>query len=355
MEQPQNLRSLFAAAKKDKSELETRPDTNTDSYRNDVSATITKFDECQRLVDMLSLFSSNEPLEDITTGDLQYLTVPYHLADLLQRSYTSDRESSLQRALAQYEQFLARLYDYELLNDKDKKFYERYTANPSSFSLTLGNDAAARRELKIARFKEEKELKQRLEYLSNNQSQLQTDEDDVRQLYIAEIHLYIHQTFQSLDLLSQELSMLSTIRRAALPPANVQQEDQRRRNAAEGSSYSERLDPPISQLLQGGRFGPILSKEGKPMQPFTLLDRRTQLQQGVFRSGHNLPTMTIEEYLDEEHRRGNVLQGGEQSGMKPEVDEDDLDRADEETMKAREWDEFKEANPRGSGNTLNRG
>ena len=92
------------------------------------------------------------------------------------------------------------------------------------------------------------------------------------------------------------------------------------------------------------------------MQPFTLLDRRTQLQQGVFRSGHNLPTMTIDEYLEEEKRRGNIIEGGgEKSGMKEEVDEDDLDRADEETMKAREWDEFKEANPRGSGNTLNRG
>ena len=47
--------------------------------------------------------------------------------------------------------------------------------------------------------------------------------------------------------------------------------------------------------------------------------------------------------------------GGEQSGLPPEVDEDDFGKADEETMKARDWDEFKEANPKGSGNTLNRG
>lgn len=149
--------------------------------------------------------------------------------------------------------------------------------------------------------------------------------------------------------------MLSAMRRAPPPEHNAQPEDPRRRQSADQNAYSERLDPPISQLLQGGKFGPLLSKEGKPMQPFTLLDRRTQLQQGVFRSGHNLPTMTIDEYLEEEKRRGNILQGGEQSGMKEEVDEDDMERADEETMKARAWDEFKEANPRGSGNTLNRG
>lgn len=71
MEQPQNLRTLFTTAKAEKTELEARPDTNTDRFRNDVSATITKLEECQRLVDVLSLFSSNEPLEDIATGDLQ--------------------------------------------------------------------------------------------------------------------------------------------------------------------------------------------------------------------------------------------------------------------------------------------
>lgn len=66
--------------------------------------------------------------------------------------------------------------------------------------------------------------------------------------------------------------------------------------------------------------------------------------------------MTIDEYLAEEKRQGGIVEGGgEQSGIMPEPDEDDFDRADQETMKAREWDEFKEANPRGSGNTLNRG
>ena len=194
-----------------------------------------------------------------------------------------------------------------------------------------------------------------LKYLSDNQSRLQTDDEDVRQLYIAEIKLYTHQTFQSLDLLSQELSMLSSIRNAAPTHDQIPPEDTRRRKDAQHSVYSERLDPPISQLLQGGKFGPILSKDGKPLQPFTLLDRRTQLQQGVFRSGHNLPTMTIDEYLEEEKRRGGIIEGGEKSGVQEEVDEDDMDRADEETMKARAWDEFTEANPRGSGNTLNRG
>ena len=148
--------------------------------------------------------------------------------------------------------------------------------------------------------------------------------------------------------------MLSAVRDNP-PPSQPPPDDPRQRSNLGGANFSERLDPSLSQLLRGGRAGPLLNNQGKPMQPFTLLDRRTQLQQGVFRSGHNLPTMTIDEYLEEEKRRGNIVQGGEQSGIKPEVDEDDIEKADEETMKARAWDEYVEANPRGSGNTLNRG
>ncbi len=110
-------------------------------------------------------------------------------------------------------------------------------------------------------------------------------------------------------------------------------------------AYSDRLDAPLSQLVASGKGGPILSKDGKPLKPFTLLDSRQRLQQGVFKSGHNLPTMTIDEYLAEEKRRGGIIEGGgEQSGLRPEPDEDNFDKADEETMKARDWDDFTESN-----------
>jgi immunoglobulin-binding protein 1 len=104
------------------------------------------------------------------------------------------------------------------------------------------------------------------------------------------------------------------------------------------------------------RGGPLLSKEGKPLQPFTITDRRTQLRQGVFRPGHSLPTMTIEDYLEEEKRRGGIIDGGgETQNPAAAPDEDNMELADQETMKARAWDEYAEANPKGSGNTLNRG
>lgn len=71
MEESQSLRSLFTAAKDAKIALESRGDTNTESYRDAVNAAIAKFHECQRQIGILSLFSSNESLDDVSTGDIQ--------------------------------------------------------------------------------------------------------------------------------------------------------------------------------------------------------------------------------------------------------------------------------------------
>lgn len=157
-------------------------------------------------------------------------------------------------------------------------------------------------------------------------------------------------------MIGRELQIL-----ALAPPiphmgADALENDDRQRARRGIREYSDRLDPPISQMLADSKAGPILSKNGKPLKPFTLLDSRQRLRDGVFKPDHSLPTMTIDEYLEEEKRRGGMIDGGgEQSSSHPGPDEDDLEKADMETMKAREWDEFTEANPKGTGNTLNRG
>jgi immunoglobulin-binding protein 1 len=178
------------------------------------------------------------------------------------------------------------------------------------------------------------------------------DEEAIRRLYFTELELLASQSFQSLDMMVQEDSILSRARFE--PQSNLEaQSDPRQGDQSGQSAYSERLDGSISYR---GRGGPLLSKEGKPLQPFTITDKRSQIRQGVFRPGHNLPTMTIEDYLEEEKRRGGIIEGGGASQTPAaEPDEDNMELADQETTKARAWDEYTEANPKGSGNTLNRG
>lgn len=247
-----------------------------------------------------------------------------------------------------------------MLSKPDYNLYERYLDNKNTFSLMSSTDPATRRETKISRFKQESQLKSKLEHLAHDPSALQNDDAAQRDLHFAEIKLHTHNTFHALDLIGQELAILSLAPPTTVHPSSEDSStsDRRQRNGSvlHDAYYSDRLDPSLSQLLRTGKAGPILSKDGKPLQPFTLLDNRQRLRNGVFRPDHNLPTMTIDEYLAEEKRRGGIVDGrGDQSGMAAEPDEDDYARADMETVKAREWDEFKEDNPRGSGNTLNRG
>jgi immunoglobulin-binding protein 1 len=362
-EEPRSLKSVFNEAEQKRLALESTYEASSPSYRHDLETVIKDYEQCIQTIYAVSIFSANEPLDDIATSDLPYLLVNYHLAELVQKiSSTSphDRQASLETAREAYERFLGQLDSYGAVQPPYDKLYSRYTDEPLAFSTIAGADANARRNTKIANFKAEKELKGRLEYLRRNPRYLEDgDEEAVRELHLANLTYCMHMAFQGLEGINRELDILAQATVPLLPQQSSVEEDERRRVSEQQSDgYSERLDQPLKRLqsLFNSSSGPLLSQNGKPLQPFTLVGSRQELRNGVFRPGHNLPTMSIDDYLDEERRRGGIIDGGgEASYARPEADEDNMERADEETMKAREWDEFKEANPRGAGNTLNRG
>jgi len=114
--------------------------------------------------------------------------------------------------------------------------------------------------------------------------------------------------------------------------------------------------------------GPLLSETGKPLRPFVITpaaDKRAQMQAAVFRPSHRLPTMSIDEYLAEEERRGNIVSRShpdeptprEQRTAAAEMDgTHEAEEAEEEArQEAIHWDAYKEQHRRGEGNTMNRG
>ena len=244
----------------------------------------------------------------------------------------ADRAAVLRQAAALHREFLALCDSYALAPAP---------APPAA-------DPAARREAKIAQFRRERALKAQIAALSAREG---ADDEDLRALHTADLQLAAVKAAQALEMTALELEML-----AQAPPADAVEErgeeyDLRSR-AQRDDGYSERLDG-VQGSIKGGA---LLSKDGRPLRPFTLLGKREQLKKGVFGPGHNLPTMSIDEYLEEERRRGGIIEGGgEKSGERPEPNEDDYEAVDAATMKARQWDEYTEANPKGAGNTLNRG
>ncbi|KAH8602111.1 TAP42-like protein [Bisporella sp. PMI_857] len=351
----QSIKSLYNTAESRRKNIDSSWETNTATYQQNLASAIATYEDCLQLADRLSLFSPNETLEDLTSGDLQYLLINYRLAELIARVSHPDRKNVLRRAREAYEKYLSLLDHYEILSAADKKLYQTYIDSPIKFSTISTTDPNARRNTKIANFKLEKDLKKKLEFLEQDPAYLQNDDDAVRQLQLTNIALCTHNTFQSLESLNRELEVLAMAPpNPGSTPAALEYDYRERVGLTNADGYSDRLDN-ISRISAAHK-GPILDSGGKPLRPFTLLDSRQTLKDGVFRPGHNLPTMTIDEYLEEERARGGIIEGGgAASGLSPEPDEDNYDKADAETYKAREWDEFVEANPKGSGNTLNRG
>ncbi|KAM3502626.1 hypothetical protein MY10362_004726 [Beauveria mimosiformis] len=368
-EEPQSLKALYASAESARSALDTHhPDARAPAFATALAATLALYTRCRALVAAASLFSPNETVDDVATSALPYLLLDLRLADLVQRTpYESPPQRTLvvRRARAAYESFLALVDSYGLVTGRYAKLLERYTEEPQTFAVaaaaTTGGDMAARRDAKIAAYNAEKELRLRLETLRNDPRYAENggggDEDVVRQAHLAAVEFGVHAALQGLESLNREMEMLAMA--PERPPPTTQDNgaandtNSRRRRDADEDDTTWRLDTPLRRTGAGGG-GPLLSAQGKPLQPFTLVGNRADLKRGVFRAGHNLPTMSIDEYLEEERRRGNILSGGTDP-EKPVVDEDDMEAVDRETYKAREWDDFKDENRRGAGNTMNMG
>ena len=161
-EPQQSLRELFNAALAARAELESLQSAS-EQYRESLLAALSTFERCRALAANVSLFSPNETEDDVSSGDLQYLGIDYYIGDLSFRASRGDRTEVLRGSQAAFGRYLDLLDMYDLLAAADKKLYERYLEAKDTFSVLASSDAAARRGAKIARYKQEKELKQKLE------------------------------------------------------------------------------------------------------------------------------------------------------------------------------------------------
>ncbi|KAL7784855.1 TAP42-like protein [Trichoderma ceciliae] len=349
-DEPQSLRSVFEAAESKRQEVNEAPGATSPKYAEDLAAALKLYTQTLNQISAVSLFSANEGVEDVATSSLPYLLVDFYVAELVQRTphlTPKERLQVLGRARSAYERFLSLVDGYGLVRAPYGRLLERYRDDEEAFAVVAGSDMAAKREGKIANFRAEKALEEKLQALKRNPRYLDHgDEELVREVHLTSIQFSIHNTFQSLDSLNRELPLLRSAPSPTTAPKLASNDDP--------TDTSFRLDQVLSQARPGAG-GPLLSTKGKPLQPFTLVGSRADLARGVFGPGHNLPTMSIDEYLEEERRRGGIIEGGGTEPPKREVDEDDMEAVDRDTYKARYWDDFKDDNRKGSGNTLNMG
>lgn len=267
-------------------------------------------DDCIELkqnISCLGMFSSNEELFEVSTLSLPFILVSYYHAVLLYRK-DEDRLENLYKSLELHERFIEICRDYQL----------------DIPNQTAANDAD-KRLLRISRQKTRKEFKDFLNKYSNLDVDI-VDDELQRTIYIKTIELSIYSSLEDIEYINSEINLLKS---RPLEPVVVKPE-----------------------IIRVPTTGPLLSKSGKLLRPFTITSR-AQMTAGVFRPGHNLPTMTLDDYIEAEMKRGGIINGGgNENKPKEEQDEDDWDeeRQDLELKKKREFEQFKDDNPKGWGN-----
>ncbi|EPZ36459.1 TAP42-like protein [Rozella allomycis CSF55] len=282
--------------------------TTTQEYQIQLQKLLNILVLIQQRVQREHLISKNEEIEDINTETLKYLLIDAFYAEHVVNLTDKDRKHLLEDALAHSKRFLEVCVCIKLLKD------EEYDDLSNDSKLT---SPEKQRESKIAKYKQEKHLASLLEGLKERLDM--EDEEIQREYFIMLIKLYTMKIFELIKIIEQELQLIKSF-----------QENQ------------HEMEPKVR------------SEPSQFSKPFVLLSKREKMRNQVFQPGYNLPTMTIDEYLEIERSRGNIITGGGQTPQKAENIIDDIDVEDSQIYKIRQMDDFKDANPRGWGNTYNR-
>lgn len=331
----------------------------SDAYKELYSQTLDQFLTLRRAIDQHALFSSNEDLDDLSTSDIPYLGVDYQLAVILEQGYDGSKSGFLRsdfvnQAINYHLNFLKNLADYGILPNSLATKLKAALASGGGADLSKlqTSNPADRRAEKIEMFKLERTLEQMIRQHEAEPDTKDPDES-LRQTYISQLGLFSLKSFGALATLELERELLSH-----RPPESELERLEKERKEKD-PAYRAKAQEYNTKVEAYQAMAPLLSKTGKVNRPFTIVNSRDQIKRNIFGTGQELPTMTVEEYLDEEMKRGGIIQGGgEASRTDPDdakQDEDDNDKADMETYKDREFDEFKDDNPRGSGNRANMG
>ena len=338
-----------------------------------------------RAADALSVISSNDRLDEISTPALRMFLIPSLQADVQTRARidpaedrVTQRRKQVDASIGAARTFFAMVRRHSALPDSVVTLLRPYMTKDTQQPMP----PADKRMFKIQVLKLEKAAQARLVAFRDAYRHRPTppadvfydplvesgadDDDDTEMVPVVSatlevppvahlrsylmllIVLHALRTANALESLLQEKELLQAPPMPEAPDAPT--------------DTTWRLDPSWTSPASDA---PLLSESGRPLRPFTIIPKREQLKSEVFRPSHRLPTMSIDEYLEEETRRGRILPSTDKDAPTPraqrqvESEQDGTRTADEAEEAARQeaiyWDAYTESHRRGEGNTMNRG
>jgi len=305
----QSLGSLFVQAWNAHQKLGTEV---PEGYERDV---VCYWKEVESRVTSAAIFSPNEIFDDVQTSSIRHLFVPYFMAEAeLQGKDFASRLDCIKRAEGYLTVFLMRLDKLEILNQQDRNAFDR--------NDTSSQPASQKRTEMIARAKEADQQNKTIERIGKSNILLGRieDEDKEREYLQMMLSYYAFAALRELNLINQEIPLLEMHAQASLSSPE---------------------------------------KKPLPAEPKRTLTQREEMIQGVFRFV-NPPTMSIEEAGEIEYQLMLQKQAEQhKKGLKNRHSDEEEERCDDDDAadlkKKRDWDDWKDDNPRGWGNRMNQG
>ncbi|GFQ88810.1 hypothetical protein TNCT_177771 [Trichonephila clavata] len=311
--------------------------SNDNELQGAISVCAKGFEKCTVMVNELELFSCNETAEELQTASIRYLLLPVLLGSLnlnIQNKDMSERMKNVEIAEVYFRDFLRRCSDYELGETSLKYFKEILDKENSN---GINSDPTFVRERKIQQYKLRKELENREKSLKPA-LQRPESEEYIRQYYFVLLEKWILIAVDELENLKREKDILKSMPKKADISASTTQE--KKTNVV-------------------------------PLKPFIIT--KDALQKEVFGLGYpSVPVLTIDDFYrqrfekmveeQKQNKKGESLQDAAFAGTGFNKEDEDIQKEELiekddpiSLMKARQWDDWKDENPRGSGNRYNKG
>lgn len=338
-----------------------------------------------RTADALSVISPNDRLDEISTPALRMFLIPSLQADVQTRARidpaedrVTQRRKQVDASIGAARTFFAMVRRHSALPDSVVTLLRPYMTKDAQQPMA----PADKRMFKIQVLKLEKAAQARLVAFRDAYRHRPTppadvfydplvesgadDDDDTEMVPVVSATLEVPPVAH----LRSYLMLLIVLH--ALRTANAQESLLQEKELLQAPPMPEAPDAPTDTTWRldpswtsPASDAPLLSESGRPLRPFTIIPKREQLKSEVFRPSHRLPTMSIDEYLEEETRRGRILPSTDKDAPTPraqrqvESEQDGTRTADEAEEAARQeaiyWDAYTESHRRGEGNTMNRG
>ncbi|XP_053980902.1 immunoglobulin-binding protein 1 [Hylaeus volcanicus] len=327
----------------------TEEPTNSAKVQSDIRRAMTMLEDATRLVSMVDMFSHNESFEEVPTENIKYFLLPAFLGTLATKiCNTSDRMHIVNVAEIYFVDFLKRVRNYGLTDigvPEIKSEYEQEgTSGRTRSNAELITEMVSRRNTKLQRYKEQKELESSLETLRRNMSNPNIDEEVKREYFITLIKLYINLTVEELSSLAAEKPILEHMKKV-------------------GKSET---------MTSHASHAPPKRKPAPKLQPIIIT--RDEAQKKVYGAGYpSLPILTVQEFYDQRVKEGDWPDPSQRNQINStclqdvansEANDDDSEEIKKEKLiedddsdtleQLRAMDEYKDTHRRGWGNRANR-